>query len=52
MFAIFTQIVREGLYPCLKMYIDFLLGDGLLLGLGILILPLLGRIIYIIKKLF
>lgn len=52
MFDIFSQIVNDGLLPCLKMYIDFLLGEGKFLGLGILILPLLGRIVYLIKKLF
>lgn len=52
MFDTFTQIINEGLYPCLKMYIDFLLGPGLFLGFGILVLPLVGRIVYIFKKLF
>lgn len=52
MFALFTQVINDGFFPCLKMYIDFLLGPGLFLGVGVLVLPLLGRIIYIIKKLF
>lgn len=51
MFATFTQIIREGFLPCLKMYIDFLLGEGLFLGVGVIVLPLLGRIVYIFKKL-
>lgn len=53
MFEIFTQIVNDGLKPCLDMYIRFLLSEeGLILGLGIIVLPLLARIVYIIKKLF
>ncbi len=51
-FEIMSQIVNEGLFPCLKLYIDFLLGDGLLLGLGIIFLPLAGRVIYLFKKIF
>ena len=51
-FEIMSQIVNDGLFPCLKLYIDFLLGDGLLLGLGIIFLPLAGRVIYLFKKIF
>lgn len=51
-FSVFSQIVNEGLLPSLKMYIDFLLGDGAMLGLGIIFLPLAGRVIYLFKKIF
>ena len=50
LFDIFSQIVDEGLFPCLKVYIDFLMGDGLFLGLGIIVLPLLARVVNIFKK--
>ena len=52
MFDIFSQVVREGLLPNLKLYIDWLLHEGKFLGFGVLILPLLARIIRIFKNLF
>lgn len=50
MFDIFSQIVNDGLLPCLQVYLDFLLNEGLFFGVCILVLPLLGKIVNIIKK--
>lgn len=52
MFDTFSQIFNDGLVPCMKMYIDFLLDEGMFLGVGILVLPLVGRILNIFKNLF
>ena len=49
-FSSFSQIVNDGLLPNMKLLIDFLLGDGLFLGLVIIFLPLTGKIINIFRK--
>lgn len=52
LFDLFTQVLREGIIPCLTCYAEWLTGDGLLLGVGIIGLPLLARIIHIFRKIF
>ena len=44
--------VSDGLSPMLTMLSSWLMSDGLYLGLVVIAVPLLGRIINIIKKLF
>lgn len=43
--------VLEGIFPMLAMLNSWLLSDGLFFGLGIIVLPLLGKLISILKKL-
>ena len=50
LFSILTEIV-VGITPMLNMYMEWLLSDGLIFGLGIIVLPLLGKVINILKKL-
>lgn len=50
LFPILTEIVT-GITPALTMYMEWLLGDGLLFGLGIIVLPLIGKVISILSKL-
>lgn len=52
MFDKLSLILTDGIMPCLKMLVDFLLGDGLFLGLLIIFLPLLRRLIIIFRNLY
>lgn len=49
LFSILTEIVN-GIIPALTLYNNWLLSDGLLFGLGIIVLPLLGKLISIVIK--
>lgn len=51
-FDAFSQVFNEGLLPCIRQYIDFLLGDGKILGVGVIFLPLLCKLIRLFKKIF
>lgn len=50
LFSVLTEIV-SGMVPALNLYLNWLLSDGLLFGLGIIVLPLLGKAINIFTKL-
>ena len=50
LFPILTEATK-GISSMLNMYMEWLLSDGLLFGLGIIVLPLLGKVINILKKL-
>lgn len=52
LFSLMAQFINEGLAPMLTLYVDWLMHDGLFFGLGIIVLPLVARIINILKKLF
>lgn len=51
-FDAFSQVFNEGLLPCIRQYIDFLLGDGKILAVGVIFLPLLCKLIRLFKKIF
>lgn len=50
LFPILTEATK-GIGSMLNMYMEWLLSDGLLFGLGIIVLPLIGKAVNIIKKL-
>ena len=52
LFQILTQFNTEGLFPMLGMLVDWLMGDGLYLGAICIVIPLVGRIVNIFKKIF
>ncbi len=52
MFSIFSQVFSEGILPNCKALIDFFMNEGKFLGVCVIILPLLGRLINIFRKLF
>lgn len=43
--------VTTGMFPMLTMLNEWLLNDGLMFGLLIIVLPLIGKVINILKKL-
>ena len=49
LFQILTE-VTVGIFPMLTMLNNWLLSDGLLFGLLIIVLPLIGKVINILKK--
>ena len=52
LFSNLSIFVSDGLSPMLTMLSSWLMSDGLYLGLVVIAVPLLGRIINILKKLF
>lgn len=52
LFENLSIVIEDGIGPMLAIYMDWLLHDGLFFGLGIIVLPLLARIIHIFKKIF
>lgn len=50
LFPIMSQFISEGLTPNLTLLVSWLMGDGLFLGLIVIVLPLLGSIISIFRK--
>lgn len=50
LFPLMSQFISEGLTPMLTMLVNWLMGDGLFLGLIVIVLPLLGSIVSILKK--
>lgn len=52
LFPLLSEFISDGLTPMLTMLVTWLMGDGLYLGLIVIVIPLLGRIINILKKVF
>lgn len=52
LFSNLTIFISDGLNPMLTMLVNWLMGDGLFLGMVVIVLPLLGRIINILRKIF
>lgn len=50
LFPILTE-ATQGIGSMLNMYMEWLLSDGLIFGLLIIVLPLIGKVINILKKL-
>lgn len=50
LFANLSIFISTGLTPMLTNLVNWLMGDGLFLGLVVIVLPLLGRIVSIFKK--
>lgn len=50
LFSDLSIFISAGLTPMLTSLVNWLMGDGLFLGLVVIVLPLLGRIVSIFKK--
>lgn len=50
LFTNLSTFISAGLTPMLTDLVNWLMGDGLFLGLVVIVLPLLGRIVSIFKK--
>lgn len=50
LFPNLTLIVTDGMAPMLSELVDWLMTDGKIIGLHVIILPLIGRVINIFFK--